>query len=71
MEIEKLLNETNLKWQEGDKVDISSMANNIFESYKQSLVFGKYKGISQMNRINQQATSAVKELHMWEYKRVI
>jgi hypothetical protein len=49
MEIEKLLNETNLKWQEGDKVEISAMANSIFESYKQSLMFGKYKGMSQIN----------------------
>ena len=44
MEIEKLLNETNLKWQDMEEKEVSEMAQGIFQAYKESLVFGKYKG---------------------------
>ena len=44
MEIEKLLNETNLRWAEFDDKEVSQLANDVFQSYKESLVFGNYKG---------------------------
>ena len=52
MAIEKMLNETNLKWQDVDDKEMSVMANNIFEAYKESLMFGKYKGDVSSKRVS-------------------
>jgi hypothetical protein len=47
LKIEALLNETNLRWNNKEK-EVSALANGIFESYKESLMFGKYKGIQKV-----------------------
>lgn len=49
MEIEKLLNETNLRFQEMEEKEVSNLANGIFQAYKDSLVFGNYKGKTLFN----------------------
>lgn len=44
MEIQKLLENTNLNFGDMDRNGVSSLANDIFDAYRESVMFGKYKG---------------------------